>query len=379
MPGVCQVKEGDLRCLPAIPLLLRATIFCQWRQHQRDTLAAAAMGMNMNTNMGQDGQDGRPPASDAYNPDLVLPRLGMWLTLKRIRFAHGKQWKWEFLRTGNFIVNRDCVASDNAMLHVQDMNGFVVERDWDDWNRTVRHCDTTLPRALTEVGPATWWRAARDPIACVRSNSLKDLKEFKILKALLPAHCGSWCVMHPKVSTDPTLDNGWVLIKDKDSQCWWYTDSMSKDTQCKEWAGTAELYSRPFEWSTSNFKPYKPRNQMALEFEYYPAQRPEVKHTTTLPVVTPQKANQKPSSPNVCDEIIPGVCGPTIIIGGAMKCGTNTLANLLAKHPRVKLKTCQFPVWARGLERLLYCNDTFAQGRVENGEVVRVWETHYFT
>ncbi|KAG7353794.1 sulfotransferase family protein [Nitzschia inconspicua] len=35
------------------------------------------------------------------------------------------------------------------------------------------------------------------------------------------------------------------------------------------------------------------------------------------------------------------ICGPKVLIIGAMKCGTNTVGHLLAKHPRVILNRCQ--------------------------------------
>jgi hypothetical protein len=37
------------------------------------------------------------------------------------------------------------------------------------------------------------------------------------------------------------------------------------------------------------------------------------------------------------------ICGPKVLIVGAMKCGTNTLGHLLAKHPRVKVNSCHAP------------------------------------
>eukprot|EP00951_Prasinocladus_malaysianus_P010131 scaffold74388_cov33-Prasinocladus_malaysianus.AAC.1 len=35
----------------------------------------------------------------------------------------------------------------------------------------------------------------------------------------------------------------------------------------------------------------------------------------------------------VCNEIVPGCCAPSLIIVGAMKCGTNAVMAYLAKHP----------------------------------------------
>jgi hypothetical protein len=67
------------------------------------------------------------------------------------------------------------------------------------------------------------------------------------------------------------------------------------------------------------------------------------------------------------------ICGPKVLIVGAMKCGTNTIGQLLAKHPRVKINTC--PV-----ARTIYtpnavidtkCNDGEFQGRQDE-----IWEGH---
>jgi Sulfotransferase domain len=45
-----------------------------------------------------------------------------------------------------------------------------------------------------------------------------------------------------------------------------------------------------------------------------------------------------------CDKLPQGeseVCGPKVLIIGAMKCGTNTIGDILQKHPRIKLTTCR--------------------------------------
>jgi len=60
-----------------------------------------------------------------------------------------------------------------------------------------------------------------------------------------------------------------------------------------------------------------------------------------------------------CDEIAPGMCGPQIIVGGAMKCGTNTIGSILSRQGSVRLKECSFAairrMRAQGDEPDLYC------------------------
>ena len=90
-----------------------------------------------------------------------------------------------------------------------------------------------------------------------------------------------------------------------------------------------------------------------------------------LPFLVPLCVNAVLSK-RVCDEIAPGVCGPQILIGGAMKCGTNTIAMLLARHPMIKLKTCDKSKNAE-------CNDQLAQAETMDGNIISIWESHFFT
>jgi len=83
----------------------------------------------------------------------------------------------------------------------------------------------------------------------------------------------------------------------------------------------------------------------------------------------------------VCDVILDGdangrpVCGPQVLIGGAMKCGTNSLGSMLALHPRVKLNLCK----EQECEQCdgPACLEMY-QGSEWSGNQV-LWESHYFT
>lgn len=44
-----------------------------------------------------------------------------------------------------------------------------------------------------------------------------------------------------------------------------------------------------------------------------------------------------------CDEVVPGMCGPQILIIGAMKCGTNAISEMLLRHSQIKLHLCSRP------------------------------------
>jgi len=71
------------------------------------------------------------------------------------------------------------------------------------------------------------------------------------------------------------------------------------------------------------------------------------------------------------------VCGPQIIIGGAMKCGTNTVGSLLQLHPRVKFNYCRDQECAQCHNDAAGCQERF-QGSSQNGHKT-LWESHYFT
>jgi hypothetical protein len=63
------------------------------------------------------------------------------------------------------------------------------------------------------------------------------------------------------------------------------------------------------------------------------------------------------------------ICGPKVMIIGSMKCGTNTAAILLEKHPRVKVNMCDNRRW-------WLCNETYFQGNSWEHEI---WEGHHFS
>lgn len=71
------------------------------------------------------------------------------------------------------------------------------------------------------------------------------------------------------------------------------------------------------------------------------------------------------------------VCGPQVIIGGAMKCGTNTLGSLLQLHPRVKFHYCLNQECEQCHNNAAECQEKF-QGSSNLGTEV-LWESHYFT
>ena len=372
------VKQDQLSCMPAMPLLLQAGHYCAWRGAQ---LAHERL------------QDLANPPSLA--PEAVVPRLGLWLHNHGVAFTAGKRWKFDFVRTGNLVPGRDCIQRDDPLLSVVDPQQLRLARNRDAVQRAELKCATTVPESKPSNAP--WWKAARDPSACGDGRA----HHAEALQGILPEACGAYCVLHPRTRAD--TDHGWALVEDEGRVCWWYTRSMSTDPQCSEWVG--KLYQSPFEWVID--PPKLPRHRATRQLgvssvsgtrdlgpEHFPIGAPSAQGAMARggvgasrdaprrhdPAGTGTGAGTgRAPSPNTCDEILPGVCGPQIIIGGAMKCGTNTLGNLLAQHPRVKLRTCEFPAWAKGLGRLKYCNDTFAQGRTVNGKVVRVWESHYFT
>jgi hypothetical protein len=61
------------------------------------------------------------------------------------------------------------------------------------------------------------------------------------------------------------------------------------------------------------------------------------------------------------------ICGPKVIIAGSMKCGTNTLGHLLAKHPRVAVNRCPIGRFVNDTDT--GCNDQSFQGRGDE-----IWE-----
>jgi hypothetical protein len=67
------------------------------------------------------------------------------------------------------------------------------------------------------------------------------------------------------------------------------------------------------------------------------------------------------------------ICGPKVLVVGAMKCGTNTIGHLLAKHPRVKINTCPVARTAYIQNAVIdtKCNDAEFQGRHDE-----IWEGH---
>jgi len=71
------------------------------------------------------------------------------------------------------------------------------------------------------------------------------------------------------------------------------------------------------------------------------------------------------------------VCGPQVIIGGAMKCGTNTLGSLLQLHPRVKFHYCVNQECEQCHDNPAGCQEKF-QGSSNLGTEA-LWESHYFT
>jgi len=71
------------------------------------------------------------------------------------------------------------------------------------------------------------------------------------------------------------------------------------------------------------------------------------------------------------------VCGPQVIIGGAMKCGTNTLGSLLQLHPRVKFHYCHEQECEQCHDHAEECLEKF-QGSSNMGTEV-LWESNYFT
>jgi hypothetical protein len=63
------------------------------------------------------------------------------------------------------------------------------------------------------------------------------------------------------------------------------------------------------------------------------------------------------------------ICGPKVLVIGAMKCGEDTVAHLLQKHPRIQVNTCSLVNTQGG------CNDKMFQGSRQG----LIFEGHDFT
>ena len=87
------------------------------------------------------------------------------------------------------------------------------------------------------------------------------------------------------------------------------------------------------------------------------------------PIITEEASEGNVSLPCGKDGLIngTGVCAPRIIIGGAMKCGTNEMMRLLALHPRVKFNLCDPSKDKMG------CNPKKYQGGAYDGKE-EIWE-----
>lgn len=71
----------------------------------------------------------------------------------------------------------------------------------------------------------------------------------------------------------------------------------------------------------------------------------------------------------IVDRDLSEICGPKVLIIGAMKCGTNTIAEMLQKHPRMQLNTCSLVNTQGG------CN----QGLFQAARQGLIFEGHDFT
>jgi len=56
----------------------------------------------------------------------------------------------------------------------------------------------------------------------------------------------------------------------------------------------------------------------------------------------------------VVDQDLSNICGPKVMIIGSMKCGTNKLAELLIKHPRIKVNSCNLSNTQGGCDQGLF-------------------------
>jgi len=63
----------------------------------------------------------------------------------------------------------------------------------------------------------------------------------------------------------------------------------------------------------------------------------------------------------VVDQDLSNICGPKVMIIGSMKCGTNKLAELLIKHPRIKVNSCNLSNTQGG------CNQGLFQAALKQG------------
>jgi hypothetical protein len=73
------------------------------------------------------------------------------------------------------------------------------------------------------------------------------------------------------------------------------------------------------------------------------------------------------------------ICGPKILIVGKMKCGTNTVGDLVLKHPRVTMNYCNKTGWKHSRDEYPNCDAHHFQGAFsESGPGGHVWEGNYF-
>ena len=201
------------------------------------------------------------------------------------------------------------------------------------------------------------------------------------LQAMLPIQCGTHCVVHPSTKR---VDHGWIY--QEFHQCWWYTTQLASHPICKK--HLVSMFEAKVNWPDNKLPVLSPQPMFQRNSQYTTA----AGHSK----VAPARASSKH-----CDEVAPGICGPHIIIIGAMMCGPRAVSDWLLRHPRVKVNLCSSPTGmagdARGLSEKEMKRNAFLgavvdencleeegmyQGelahKMEGGRVIN-WDQHPFT
>lgn len=262
--------------------------------------------------------------------------------------------------------NNGTIGCWKPIYHMEVDSCFRWFDSWTHWvednNRGVPEppcpeCDAARPAAIELIsknvgrrcqGDSTgsweknsfWRNSVEDPVLCKKPGSPKsreslNLGEQDLLESLATSTpCGSLCVFHNQslpgkgvVGSDEATvtTRGWALV-DTDKRnikgCFQPSKDISIST-CKAWSESWALRMPKTEVGASSASTECPRcDQLELPFGryYWDHHLSKAAHVPPNELVT--------------------ICGPRILIVGAMKCGTNTLGALLLKHPRVKINGC---------------------------------------
>lgn len=196
-----------------------------------------------------------------------------------------------------------------------------------------------------------WRTAVKSPTLCSRSSendAAPNLGVEELVDSLSSrTKCGAFCVFHREalsISSSASTVKGWSLIDEGsngENGCWAPVSDMKAHgcgawyDKWSEWMGTKEKYneSRP-----SESEKMEPLGEIETI-------QTASSHTRCDKLDLDGGSNYWKDSTRQVVHVSPGnetsqVCGPRILIIGAMKCGTNTVGDLLLRHPRMKINRC---------------------------------------